>query len=244
IASRSIADRDDLGKVIELMALFAARNPARRENWRETEERVLKMMMDLASATPERWADQMRKAKADGYVPAQGEVSYEDMREFVEKDSYKITFATHHHLELEFKSWQLLAGLLGRRQWSLMRARPGQTGFVTTDQPVALMWSDDPNKRGFYGPGFGLAKTAVLFPVSNELALLGTFEGEPREGDLAERGVAMVNGTIIPHAHKQVYAAADDFAWSMQHTAGRVMRGSQLLADQMAGPPEKAEAEA
>jgi hypothetical protein len=118
-----------------------------------------------------------------------------------------------------------------------MRSPPGRTGFVTTDHPVALMWSDDVNKRGFYGPGFGLPKTSVLFPLSNELALLGAFEGEPRHGDLAELGVARVNGTVIVHADKQVYAAADDFAWAMQHTARRVMRGSELLADQMAGPP-------
>jgi hypothetical protein len=88
IAARSIADREDLGKVIELMALFGARNPARRENWRRTEERVLKMMMDLASATPERWASEMRRAKADGFVPPDAEPSYEDMRAFVEGDSW------------------------------------------------------------------------------------------------------------------------------------------------------------
>jgi hypothetical protein len=104
------------------------------------------------------------------------------------------------------------------------------------------MWSDDPNRSGFYGPGFGLAKTSVLFPLSNELALLGAFEGEPRHGDLADRGVAMVNGTVITRADKQVYAAADDFAWSMQHTA-RIMRRPELLNDQATRPPEPADAE-
>lgn len=227
IAARSVANVDDLSYVLALMALFAARNPARRENWRQFEERVLKRVLELATATPERWASQVRQAGL-GKMPG-GQLPYEKIRDFVERDEFDIKLATEHHLKLEFASWTTLVDVLARRNWVLLRAPQGATGFVTSDHPVCLSWTD-PTRRGFHGPGFGLTNTEVIFPVSNELALAGRFEGRSGQIDVSDRLLAHINTNIMMYAQRQTYARADDFRY-VSASDGEIRTGADLPND-------------
>jgi hypothetical protein len=95
----------------------------------------------------------------------------------------------------------------------LFRAPKGSTGFITSDHPMCLMWSDPARRGGFYGPGLGLAQTQLLFPVSSELALIGAFEAENDAIDADERLVAQINGSVILHAGRQVYARDSSFLY-------------------------------
>jgi hypothetical protein len=60
--------------------------------------------------------------------------------------------------------------------------------------------------HGIYAPGFGLEGTPVIFPVSTEMALMGSVEGEEDvvEGDIFI--VGRLNSVIVSNAEKQVYA--------------------------------------
>jgi Protein of unknown function (DUF4238) len=55
-------------------------------------------------------------------------------------------------------------------------------------------------------PGFALAGTEVIFPLSTNIALRGTFEGEENvvKSDMAT--VAQMNSLIISNAENRVYA--------------------------------------
>ena len=64
-------------------------------------------------------------------------------------------------------------------------------GIITSDYPVCLMWSD-PARRSFKGPGHGVPATLVVFPVSNELAVKGTFEGFEGVRDVTDLEIAQI----------------------------------------------------
>jgi len=49
-------------------------------------------------------------------------------------------------------------------------------------------------RGGFYGPGFGLTGTEVIFPVSTRLAVVGAFELKEAVIDVGEDAVAGING--------------------------------------------------
>jgi hypothetical protein len=70
----------------------------------------------------------------------------------------------------------------------------------------------------------------LIFPVSNELALIGGLEIDDMEAEADEMLVAQINGSIILHANRQIYARAGDFPYLLKHSE-RIMRGTELLDD-------------
>jgi hypothetical protein len=79
------------------------------------------------------------------------------------------------------------------------------------------MWSEPARRGQFHGPGYGLRRTQILFPISNDLAVMGAFEAYDDEIDVSNLFIAQVNATIILHSHRQVYARMDIFftRWSI-----------------------------
>ena len=231
IAARSIRNDDDRTYLLNLMALIAIKNPRRREGWRSAQEQLWKRVLDLATATPERWASQIRRAKATGDVAPEADEDYLRIRGFVEADQYRITVPTGRHLEIEMKAFETVLPFFFHRKWVLFRAPVGATGFATSDHPVCLMWSDPEQRGKFHPPGHGLRRTQILFPISNELAVMGAFEAYEEERDAPDWLIAQFNATIALHADRQIYARDSDFMYRMAHNE-RVMRGAEFLADQ------------
>jgi hypothetical protein len=232
VASQSLQDADDRACLFELMTLFSIKNPRHRERFRQFQEEVVRHVLRLATAFPERWASEMRRLKAAGVNTETGE-DYERMRDFAERGEFKVTMPTNEHLALELQSIEAVLRCLMRRKWMLLRASASQTGFITSDDPICLMWSDPARQGQFKGPGHGAPGTIVIFPLCNELAVLGSFEGDEGVRNLTTAQVAAVNGTIALHAERQVYARDDNFTYQMSHH-GRIMRGDEFLADQAA----------
>lgn len=229
--NRQFGDAEDRNLILNLIALLAVRNPLMRENSRQFQERVLKQMMHLVVAKKERYEASLHRAKQDGDVSPEAELSYEAMRDFVERDRYTIEVSTTRHVEQELKLVDTVLPLLGARKWQLLRAPPNAGGFVTSDHPVVLLWSDAKDRGPFHSPGFGLRGTEVIFPVSSDLAMVGTFEGQDDVVDVAPGIVAFVNGIIIAYSERQVYARGDHF-WYVQDPVAEppvVRRGADLL---------------
>jgi hypothetical protein len=84
---------------------------------------------------------------------------------------------------------------------------------------MCLMGSDPAERGGFYPPGLGLLRTQLLFPVSNELVIIGAFEIDNAEIDADDLLIAQINGSIILHSTRQIYARDSDFLYKMQHNA-------------------------
>jgi hypothetical protein len=232
VATRSITkDENDRAYLLNFICLLAIKNPGLRENFRAAHEQTAKIMMDLATATPERWAAQVDRAKKAGFLRTDADIDYEKMREFVTRGEYRIETLTSMHLQIEMQTFDKILPLIFNRKWMLFKAPANTTGFVTSDHPMCLMWSDPAKRGGFWPPGLGLARTQLLFPISNELAAIGAFEIDEMETEATELQIAQINGSIILHARRQVYARDSDFLYKMQHNP-TIMRGADLLNDQ------------
>lgn len=239
IASRSIKNYNDRVFLFNLIGLMSTKNPRLRENMRKAHEHSMRVAMDLITATPQRFEAQIKSAKAAGFIDQGADVDYKTMREFLEKEEYKIELLTTGQLQRELKIFDKILPLIFHRKWMLFKAPPGTSGFVTSDHPVCLMWSDPKKRGGFYPPGLALLETQIVFPVSNELVLIGAFEIEDDEVDADKLLIAQINGSIILHSTRQVYARDSDFLYKMQHNS-EIMRGADLLDDQCMSRPVSA----
>jgi hypothetical protein len=230
IVNRGFIHDADRNLVINLICMTAFRNPRLRESTRDFRERTLKLKFDLLTATPERWQTHLKRMREKGVDASIPELNYEELRKIVEEDKLNIDLPNEYHIKNELTWFEKMLPILLARKWSLLRAPRNTSGYVTSDHPVCLMFSNPRHRGGFYSPGFGLAGTDVLFPISKELALAGTFEGEEREFDLNDFGVAAFNGCIISYARRQVYAQDGEFLYVMSE-GGKPRRGAELLND-------------
>lgn len=206
VQSRSFGD-EDRNAVLNLIALLAVRSPQQRENWRQFEERIMKQMLGLSLATKERWEGQMAQMKEAGYTVDE-ELSYEQMKEFWEKDEYDIRLNREHHIGLEFAGHNVVLRALVDRKWRLFFTNQEKGPFVTTDRPVVLTWNEPGKVPPLYrqSPGFGMPETEVLFPLTQNALLVGAFEGKDSVEDADMFLVAGANGKMIGSAFEQVYA--------------------------------------
>jgi hypothetical protein len=233
VAARSIKNENDRTHLFNLVGLMGTKNPSLRENFRIAHQHTVKVIMDLATATPERWAGQMARAKKDGFLPADTPDDYEGMRKFVEgveRGEYRIDTLPSMHVPMEMQTFDKILPLIFDRKWMLFKAPPNATGFITSDHPMCLRWDDPPERGRLPPPGLRHTKTQLLFPISNELAVIGGFEIEEMEADADERLVAQINGSIMLHANRQVYARDNDFTYMLKHST-KITRGTDLLDD-------------
>lgn len=78
-------------------------------------------------------------------------------------------------------------------------------------------------------PGFGLQGTKVYFPVSQDLALLGEFEGREGKIEATENLVAVFNSKMFFNVHKQVYAPK--FGLKFYGKDDEILTGNRILRD-------------
>jgi Protein of unknown function (DUF4238) len=248
-ANRSLDDTDAWNVVLNLAALFAVRHPLHRENVRRFTERISKISMEIALATPERWASQMRQARAAGAIGSELDVPYEEMRDFVHQGEYTVSVPTARHVESEFRSHDAVLRCLVARHWTLYVAKAGAGHFFTCDDPVVLVHSDGSPSTMTRPVGYGLTGTTVFFPINRELFASGTFEVRLASGTwtLAEWPTKTESwpsarsprrhGPLVMRAARLAkairYSSPSGYFWkvpSLAACAGRLMSE---------GPPEK-----
>ncbi len=224
--SGGIVDAEDHNLILNFIALLAVRNPGMRENVRRAEEQLMKRIMDLTLATKERYETSFAKAALAGALSSEDILPYEQMRDFVDRGEYTLSLSTTRHVQRELRSIDTILPLLGQRKWLIARALPDTGGFITSDHPVILQWADR-SMRGLDGPGFALRGTELLFAISHDLAMIGSFEGPDGMVDADERQVALLNGAIVGHRQRQIYASDDRFRYLMRD--GELRRGADTL---------------
>src|SRR5262249_9106480 len=154
--------------------------------------RVITQMMRLATATKERWEGQVKQAREAGFLKNAANISYEEMRDFIQNRKFSIELRNEFHITSEFEGFEAILPTLFRRKWVTFTPPSKSGGFITSDHPVCLMYSD-PKMRNF-PPGHGLAGTEIIFPIGRKLAAVGAIELNDGEFQLTEDGVAGVNG--------------------------------------------------
>lgn len=203
-------DGDDRVLILNLVALLAVRSPQMREHWRQMEEQMMKKMLGLSLASKDRWeAQEAAMAKAGrGPKPGDPAISYEQIKEFYEKDEYDVTLNREHHIGIEFKSHDVVLKVLMARKWEMHAIASDDVGcFVTTDRPVVLTWRNAEKVPITFreSPGFGMPDTEVLFPITKNLIVIGAFEGKDGTVSATTPFVAGANTKMIHHAFEQMY---------------------------------------
>jgi hypothetical protein len=190
VATQSLKNEDDRAILLNFIAFLALRNPRQRELMRDFQERVAKQIMNLALATPERWANQVKKATQAGFLKPSPASSYENMKKFIEEGNYKVSVPTERHIQLEIGTFEKILLLIFRRGWILLKAPEATGGFITSDHPICLMTVGPRPPGVFSRPGYGLRNTEVLFPISPRLAVVGSFETDNDESEINDQKVA------------------------------------------------------
>lgn len=215
--------------VLYLVALLATRSPERREHRRKFHAQVAEKMMDISLASKERWESQMQQMKEHGRE-INGDVSYEEVKRFHESKEYSITVAREFHIRIEFEAIKTIYPLLYARKWLLVETTDDSGPFITSDNPVNLVWKEPDNIPPFYrnSPGYGMRDTQVFIPLSKSLGLIGEFDGHEGLVKGTLELVAALNSKTILFAHKQLYSP--NFGFYFVGNNGALLSGKQLLS--------------
>ncbi|MBR0753539.1 DUF4238 domain-containing protein [Bradyrhizobium jicamae] len=231
LQARNLRNEEDRATLLNFIGLVAIRNPRFRETFRDFNEQVLNQLMNLVTADKDRWEGQVKKMRDSGYVkPDSPEVTYEQMRDFVQRGDYRIELNKGFHIASELKGFDAILPTLFNRKWVCLTPPAVSGGFITSDHPVCLMFSDPALRGKFFGPGHGLKGTEIIFPVSRHLAVVGAFELKEDEIQLPEEHVARVNGAVAACAERQVYAHNIDFNY-LRRDNEKPRRGAELVND-------------
>jgi Protein of unknown function (DUF4238) len=226
-AVKSLANEEDRAALVNLMAAIALRNPWRREAIAAIYEEVERRQIEEKFGTKEAWQKSVAELKAAGVWNEAAGVTFEDVQEALKNASPKLPKELNIAIEIHYHDH--LTELLWNRKWQLVVAADGSGGFVITDDPVCLRWTDG-QPHGGLSPGFGLKQTEIIFPLSTTLALRGSFEGEENVVEADATMVATINTLIISNAQNQVYAHDHSFKF-MRDDPAEVRSGSTLVQD-------------
>ncbi len=228
--ARSLENEEDRAYLITLIGLTALRNPAMRENIRKIHENVGKMNIAARLKSQETYDASVQEAKRQGALPADYNVTYDEMKAAFEGGGFRLVLKNTALVSLELQLLDHIMPLLFRRGWHLLRAPEGSGGFITSDRPFFLMWSDPAMRTGPLPPGLALKGTDIYFPISPQLAVVGAFDVANTIEDVDEARVGVANSTMTAGADRQVYARDHKFSYA-QTLEEKPRRGNQLISD-------------
>lgn len=198
-----IKDTKDL--ILNLIALLAIRSPQRRQHITGFHSDVVDRILDISLATEERWNQSQNKYSVDKHV------AYKDAKEFYESKQFKISLTNEYLIETEFKLTDTILPLLHARNWQLVTTRGNENVFITSDNPVKLVWNDPDSVPPFYrqSPGFGLLDTTIYFPLTKNHFLIGRFDKPSGYIEGSDELVSACNGQTMGYSYNQIYSPSN-----------------------------------
>lgn len=107
------SDEDTRTTNLNLMALFAVRNPRLRELNREFRERSAKAIMNVVLSSKQRFEAHVRKAKEARHIAPDANVSYEEVRDFEQSGAYRVEISREDQIAQEFEIHDSILQTLG-----------------------------------------------------------------------------------------------------------------------------------
>lgn len=224
IEARAFPTDEHFTYVMNLAALLSVRNPRMRGQMEKFHQDVAQKVMDVLVSSEEVWEHNAQRMKADG-IELSGNVTYEDMKRFRDEQRYTIEIDQTHLIGLEFEVVPSVLETLARRNWCFAIA-PSGGQYITSDNPVCLEWSDNRDYGPFSPPAHGKQGTSLVFPISSDVVLIGTFEDEPQRIFHDEGQVTSVNTIVARHSRRQIYARDAGFRLHLKNHQN--VRGSDL----------------
>jgi hypothetical protein len=211
---------EDANLTMNLMALLSVRSPEMRENMRDFKERVAKTVMGLTLATKERWESEMKQMENSG-GPIRGNITYEEMKNFYERDTYTVSISREAQIKTEIQLAPEVLTSLGERLWTLYITKDSSGEFITTDRPVTLTYKNPPSISPMHrnSPGFGLPETEVYFPLTKNSLLVGRWDygGHWSEEVITESAdidyISAVNTHMLKNSLRQIFSRERKIAY-------------------------------
>ena len=122
---------------------------------------------------------------------------------------YDVKFPQGYHIEMELALLEPISKILAIRNWELL-IYEGEEDFITSNNPISLVPSS-PKLQG-QPLGFGLRETAVIFPLTTKLCMVGTFEPASTYRHVTLPELAEIN--LFAAKSKQsrfIYSVSSDF---------------------------------
>lgn len=216
LRAKRFATDDDRIWIANFVALLILRNPRVRGQMASAFEEINKKVLSLLVADKKRWVQQTQKMLAEGYLKEGARIDFEQFKDFVHRDEFDIRFPREFFIKQEVMLLEKLPQIVASRNWIILLAPTGSGGFVTSDHPATLMWSDPKLADGLFGPGLGLKSTSLICPLSREVAIVGEFEAVEGTFEIELEQVAALNGATISGAQRQVYCHGPDAMYLME----------------------------
>lgn len=208
IEAKAFPTPEHFSSVMNILANISVRNPRLRALMEGFHKDIAERISSIMLSSKERWEVQTQKMRDDGY-PINDDISYEEMKEFHESKKYDIIIDQTYLIGMEIKMLDPVLQCAARRNWCFVSAPEG-CQYICSDDPVVLSWIDE-SRKGPYPPGHGLKGTMVLFPLSSNLLLVGTFEELSEQMVHAPSQVVAANTNIARYSTKQIYARDGSF---------------------------------
>jgi hypothetical protein len=207
IESQDFPNDTDCNLILNLLGLIAVRNPQLRKSFNHSQEQVMHRIGDLLVSDKKIWDHHVKTARESG-ENINNDVSFEDMKQFIEERRYRIEFSPEDNLRVEFHAFDKLLPILGQRTWSVLVAPDDGPELICSDHPVTLVW-----KGGRSGTvGYGLRDTEIFFPIGRQVGFYGVFETPlPPVVKCEPRHIATMNRRIAWNAERQIYSSLESF---------------------------------
>lgn len=222
----------DKENILNLIALLSIRSPQRREHWRNFQENLIKRMLEKMLYSKEIWEKYSDKTD-EGEGNTLREITYEQAKKFYKLGNLKVLLSTAHHIEMEMIGLDAILPLLANRKWILVQTSDESGPFITSDRPVFLVWKDIEKIPAFWrnSPGHGMKNTQIQFPISQNLALLGEFEGSDGIIQADKNFVSILNSKMLLSVHERIFSPKIQFNFiDFMSNDGSILNGSQLIS--------------
>jgi hypothetical protein len=233
IKDRATRDSKAWNCVLNLMSVMAVRNPHTRRQIDRYHSEILQLIARMTVQSPEVWDGTVQNMLKDGSLNEPPKVSYEQIKQFVDKGEYTISFPPGYHTPIEFGAQDVVLNTLADRKWLLLEAEAGE--FITTDLPVCLLLTSGDAASLRHPIGHATRNTTILFPLSSDLIAMGSFEGQSGTGHADRKDVAAFNHALAMHCDFMLFARTDRFVVADRYGEG-FATGAEVLNRIAASP--------
>lgn len=197
----------DYNIILNFLCLFAVRNPALRNSINQARERGLRSLAEIFVSDRRVWERQVGKLSRNQEKAK--DVSFAEMKLFVHQGDFQFKFMPIDNLDAEFKAFDSVLPLIGKRIWSLFVAPANGPEFICSDHPVALT-AKTPERKLF---GLGSRYTEVFLPLHPRAGFFGVFEDPlTHVVELQPIQVARLNSRVAGSAVRHLYSRQREFA--------------------------------
>ena len=205
ISSGTFPVGEDRALLAGFLGLTFTRTPNHRANVDAVLVDSVKRIADLTAATPERF-----EANLERYERETGHRTDdpEQLRRDILSDDFRVVAAPEMYLRMFIDHGLQFGEVILNMRWRFFR-QSGKGGFITSDNPIFL---HDPtiDPQSFYnGTGFHNRNVELTFPVTRNIALVGSWNKGDIEGfyDPPAALVDAINFRTILAAQRFVYVA-------------------------------------